>query len=295
MNSKINTCFISASVGANLSVLSDELQKRAIDVVIPDQFEAGFLQASQAHQMWSNIDLVIGVITRERRSDWVLFELGQAWAQNKQILLIMPPRGIVLPIELRHLMTVRSGLVNREAIGFALDQLIAAPQRTTLPRRVPAISNGLGAQADHFIVRARQAISEGRGQDLEFVIADAIRASGVEIISSDKGERGPDFAIWDDELQPFLGNPVLVEIKTSIQKQSLRYISSKLAGQVFSSGTKWGLVIYGSASDANEALPSVVPNILAISTDALLQQLRHKSFADVIRQLRNERVHGARP
>jgi hypothetical protein len=39
----------------------------------------GVLSVKFCKNQLGEVDLVIGVLTRERRSEWVLFELSQAW------------------------------------------------------------------------------------------------------------------------------------------------------------------------------------------------------------------------
>ena len=53
----------------------------------------------------------------------------------------------------------------------------------------------------------------------------------------------------------------------------------------------WGLVLYAIGAD-RPLQQSVPPNVLLISLSDLLRDMQHRSFATVVRDLRNARVHG---
>jgi hypothetical protein len=89
--SRIKTCFITAPADSNLKVLADALRRRNIRIVVPQQLSAGAELVTEIANVLRDVDLVIGIITRERRSEWILFELGQAWALGKRILLFARP------------------------------------------------------------------------------------------------------------------------------------------------------------------------------------------------------------
>ncbi len=81
------TCFITAPAGANLEVLTEALRQRDVRVVVPESLEPGAEFGAEILNLIAGVDLVIGVLTRERRSEWVLFELGLAWGRGKRVVL----------------------------------------------------------------------------------------------------------------------------------------------------------------------------------------------------------------
>jgi hypothetical protein len=299
VNAPIQTCYISAPAGANLSILREVLSQRRIRVVVPEDLPIGSSWPAQVDSILARVDLVIGVLTRERRSASVLFELGQAWARERKILLIVPPKSSLVPSDLHGILQVRSGLRNPEAIGFALDQLAAAPpskQKAPDPtRRVP---RALGSKADEYLGEVWAALHAREGRRLEHIAAEAIRESGVEVVSEQQAmDKGVDLAIWSDALQPLIGNPVLVEIKSYIQSpDEARRGLSQLSSALSASGTMWGLLLYGETPITEERLSSLAPpNVLVLSLETLFSRMREQPFADVVRDLRNRRVHGGQP
>ena len=295
MASQIDTCFITAPAGSNLEVLTGALHRRNIHIIVPQQLSAGAEIASEISNVLRVVDLVIGVLTSERRSEWILFELGQAWALGKRILLFAPPNFAHLPSTLRRFLTVRANVSNREAVEFALDQLLAAPEPTRRSGAQLKEKQPLGASADGYLQGSLPMIASATpselGAQLEALVADALREAGVDVLTeSPRRDQGADLAIWSDALQPFVGNPLLVEIKTRLRGQrDVSNAAQQLGKYVAAGGGLWGLLLYGAGPGD---LPSLPPNILALQIETLFRRLRDESFDDIVRDLRNRRVHG---
>jgi hypothetical protein len=296
VSDRIRTCYISAPAGSNLDVLRDELAAKGIRVVVPSDLPIGRVSPSEIGSILGRVDLVIGVLTQQRRSEWVLFELGQAFAQNRRILLLAPPKSILLPTIFQRFPVVRASLKNREAIRFALDQMLAAPGvPATTTTTKPIEGSGIGTRADVLLGSVKTAIESGDERALEQIAALALRNSGVEVIAEQamKG-RHVDLAIWSDALQPFVGNPLLVEIRTRLRSQKEAQAAFKtLALAIAASGTTWGLMLYGESSVSEQRLrTSAPPTVLVLSFTSLLEGMREHPFNEVVRDLRNRRVHG---
>lgn len=292
MNTRIQTCFITAPAGGNLEVLIDALRQRDIRVVVPENLAAGREIGSEITDLLSRVDLVIGVMTRERRSEWALFELGIAWGLGKRILLFAPPNISHLPSTLRRFLTVRANISNREAVQFALDQLLAAPEtshRLAIPRER---TRPLGASADAYLQGSIDLAATHRSTELEQLVARALADVGVEVVATAPGkDEGADLAVWSDALQASVGNPLLVEIKARLPAHSVTVeAAQRLARHVAAAGGRWGLLLYGAGPDRLRGLP---PNVLALPIGALFGRLKTQSLEEVVRDLRNRRVHGS--
>lgn len=292
MNSRIRTCFITAPAGSNLDVLIDALQRRDIQVVVPGDIPPGADLGTEISNILAGVDLVIGVLTRERRSEWVLFELGQAWAKGKRILLFAPPNNAHLPSTLRRFLTVRANLSNREAIEFAIDQLIAAPEADVPPSASYKETRPLGAAAVSYLQGSFELTTPVRSAELEQFVADALREAGVDVVvTSEDRDYGVDLALWSDAWQQSVGNPLLVEIKSRLPTiRAAANAAQQLAKHVAASGSRWGLLLFAEGPKDLKSLP---PTVLAMPIDVLFTRLQHETFDDIVRDLRNRRVHGA--
>jgi hypothetical protein len=145
-NRRIRTFYIASPPGGDLTHLRASLVTRGIRVIVPDDVapDANLNVPTAISHTLTEADLVIGVLTRERRSQWVLFELGQASAMGRQIVLLAPPMGDPVPSNVFGFLVLRINLQNRGAIDFALDQLLAAPSPTFVRPTTRRTGQGLG-------------------------------------------------------------------------------------------------------------------------------------------------------
>jgi hypothetical protein len=300
MGSIIRTCFISAPSGVKLDVLRHSLASRGIEVLVPEGLGEGADISAEINTLVAQADLVVGVLTSERRSAWVLFELGLAWANKRRIMLIASTsKSDFIPSNLQRLLVIRSKVNNAEAIGFALDQLLAAP---ATEMREPSTKRPLptGPVPDAFVVaqQVRDAVRTRNGVALERLVAEALQKSGVQVIVEPPGhDRGADIAIWSDILAPVTGNPLLIEIKARLSSRSeARAAATNLSKHLSASGTPWGLLLYGDSIDPSaKILSSLPPNILAVDLVTLFERMTHQAFEEVVKDLRNQKVHGSKP
>lgn len=295
--SALKTCFISAPAGARLGVLRASLESRGLRVLVPHDLAVGTDWASEIQKQLSKADLVIGVLTSERQSPWVLFELGQASALGRRIVLITSPNADPIPFALHQFLVLRIDLDNQEAIGFALDQLLSAPDQ---PRRDPVPQSarlaGLGTKADDLMAALDRSLASSDWHSLEQVVADALRSSGADVVvTSPTRDIGADFAVWSDVLEPFVGNPLLVEVKTRIRgKADAHRAIRQLKSYLGASGSRWALLLYGDGPDPDsQSWSGSPPNVLVLSLRSLLEALRTRGFPELVRDLRNRRVHGS--
>lgn len=291
------TCFISAPAGASLGVLRAALELRGLRVLVPHDLAVGADWASEIQNQLSRADLVIGVLTSDRQSPWVLFELGQASALGRRIVLITSPKADPIPFSLHQFLVLRTDLDNADAIGFALDQVLSAPEPSKRERSTEAKSLlGLGTKSDDLIETLERSLAAKDWPSLERVVADALRLSGTDVVvSSPSPDVGVDLAVWSDVLEPFVGNPLLIEVKGRLRgKTEATRAVKQLASYLGASGSRWGLLLYGEGPDLEgQPAASTFPNVLVLSLRSLLESLRTQAFPELVRDLRNRRVHGA--
>jgi hypothetical protein len=114
---------------------------------VPHELAVGADWPSETQRQISHADLVIGVLTSERQSPWVLFELGQASALGRRIVLITSPKAEPIPFSFHEFLVLRIDLDNQDALAFALDQLLSAPEPRKGERPTqPKVFWGFGAK-----------------------------------------------------------------------------------------------------------------------------------------------------
>jgi len=220
-----------------------------------------------------------------------------ATALGRQILVIAPPGVNQMPPSLQQTLVLRVKPNNLEAIGFALDQILSAPEKKAEIASAQTRSHvGLGAQVDELIDRFDRSLESQDWSDIHQIITIALKSSGVDVVvSSPYHNKGADFAVWSDVLESFVGNPLIVEVKIRIRdKFGAMDAMGQTASYIRASSAQWGLLLYGDGPDEkSDWWHAAPPNVLTLSLRTFLTHLRTRTFPEIVRDLRNNRVHGA--
>jgi Holliday junction resolvase-like predicted endonuclease len=288
--------FIAAPASQDLSTLNKELTKRGVVAFTAyDLAPATGSLLSNIEQAIQDADIVIAVIPAGLSAN-VFFELGLAHALRKPLLILVSPKYGQLPSDLTGTFYLRTDPQNAEAIAFALDQCLGRVDKpTSRPPRLPKEGSPLGDEADKYIERITREGARLRGRELEDLVADILRAAGVEALTQSlQLDHGADIVVWSDALQPLAGNPLLVEVKSTIRgKSQLLQAAKQVERYRLQSGSGLALLVVNEALVSLDEAP-FLGGVLAITLKDLIEQLRSKTFADMVRQLRNLYFHGGR-
>jgi hypothetical protein len=288
------TCFISAPAGTDLSVLTAALEGHGYAVVAPTSFGAGQQWLDVLTESLRTVDLVIGVFSADGAVANATFELGYALGIGKRALVIASPKAADLPFAFSGLMVIRAEPTDHDAIEFALDRLpvnplLRRPKPPSPDSEIPTLTGNI----DEYVQRAKSAQNE---HELLHVLQALFMDSGVEIVAGARfGERRADFAIWSDLLGTYVGNPLIIEVKRNLRTSNdVAGAVAQLMSLINAAGALWGLLLYveGPEKSRIEVEARHAPQVLMLSLDELFEHLRRRSFFDVIRALRNRKVHG---
>ena len=288
--------FIAAPACEDLDILNAELTKRGITVFTAyDLSPATSSLAANVEKAIQQADLIVAVVPQQISPN-VFFELGMAHALRKPVILLVSPQYGQIPSDLAGIFYLRADPKNREAIGFALDQCLSRMEkRIARPPKPPKEGRPLGADADKFLARIKSEGSSLRGRELENLVAEVLRTAGVNAMTqSPRPDQGADIAVWSDALQPLAGNPLLIEVKSNIRnKQQLLQAVNQVEQYRLKSGSRLALLVLNASRVALSSAP-FIGGILTITLSELVDQLRTKTFAETVRELRNQYVHGGR-
>ncbi len=287
------SCFISSPAGVDLSSLLSVLAENSIYVLESWQLLSGAVNVSEKIiDSISRADLFIGILKGFNPN--VMYELGCAKTLGKQVLMIIPDDSN-MPSDLMGLTYIRSDLDNTEAIDFALQRLLdAPPEKQQVRKNLSITTQPLGHEKVDLLLNKFSKINSNHFSEKQ--VSDLVRKtmewSGISVISEPRyvGIR-PDFAIWIDELEPYFGNPILVEVKKDLNvskahaalEQSLQYINI--------SKTRAILII--SSNISMNVTQDIIgdPYVFFFDLTQLLQSLRDKSLSEVILKRRNRMSH----
>ena len=297
---KIRTCFISAPYGTRLESLKSILREKKIQPTVlsgtPSQAR------SLKEQVLSAIkksDLFIAVLETNKSNSNIYFELGLAYVLNKETFILASPKLKDLPSNLMGSFYIRSEVDNLEAISFAIDNLVASPRRKLQKELKPfQVSKPVKTKSKALVMELNALGKKPNEADLINILLAAIKETGITVYAhSTRSEIGADIALWADELSPAFTNPFLIEVKKKLTtKAQINGLRDEVVRYLQRNDTLCILVLYLEArpSLVNELISSY-PGILALSIRELLKRLEKKSFAQILWDLRNKKVHGIGP
>ncbi len=289
------TCLIVAPPGADVSVIRRLLWDKGVDPLTPsDVPPTGVTILDQWGKALSQADVVLFVLTPSQANAGVYFEMGLVLGQGKQLMVVAPDNVGDVPADLRELLIVRAALDDDEAIGFSLDQFLAAPRSNG--RKAAASSIGgrpLGDMADALIERAaalksrvaHQAADAMAHQEFEQIVMAALEASHVApVVASREREGHADFAAWVNELDSLGLNPLLIDLKLRLEGMEeidLAVAQAHLYLQRFSARAILIVSLVGSRAD--QVMPSLSNGVFLLDLGDLLNRMRTRSFGSVLR------------
>ena len=122
---------------------------------------------------------------------------------------------------------------------------------------------------------------------IESVVVATMRESGVRVIRhASQPEHGADLAVWIDQLDSQLGNPILVEVKARIPDSSSAALLARQAREYLSrAGARTILIVYNSGPDhAQLNRDSGGRSVIFLRLADFLQRLRTESFDSALQR-----------
>jgi nucleoside 2-deoxyribosyltransferase len=286
---------VSAPAGTDLSQLLEALEENNIHILDPARFAPGAVKITdKIIDGISNADLVIAVLGTASSSGNVLFELGCASALGKKTLVIVP-EGYEIPSDIKDLVYIRTTPNNREAINFALEQILNAPEYETKQKaRLLEKTKPLGDLADDLLKRLDSLSETPSERNVLVIVQEMLEASGVETRREPNYQNSyPDFAVWIDELEPYFGNPILIEVRARIHTGGqAKYVVNQVLRYMSLSNVRAVIVFATQISSEAMQIASSYPNLYFFDLHDFLKHLRQESLGQLIRNERNARVHG---
>lgn len=302
---KRRTCLVVAPPAADLSIVRRLLRDREVEpLMLAEVPPIGVTVLDQLTRALARSEVVIFVLSTPNADANVYFEIGLARGQGKRLMILAPEGTTHIPGDIRELLVVKAQLDDDEAIGFSLDQLLAAP--SSVPTTTATVANeiagrSLGDLADALIQRAeslRDRLLEQHANadaypefkqrvtywEIEQIVMEALQASHVTPVVASQGRDPGDLAAWVDELDSIGLNPLLIELKLRLDRTGTTDKAVEQAS-AFLRGNRAGAVLIVSlvGPRADETAPSSANNIIHLDLLDLLHRMRTRSFGAVMR------------
>ena len=283
---RFKRCFISASFGADTAWLRQALDEKGIRWADQTSVVPGSDWLEIFTREISISDFVCAVIPDERVGN-ILFEMGVAYAKGKPILAFVPS-SIRLPAAIASMAYIRSDATDTVSLRMGLNAFLEHASATPLrPIRVSGRRGNVNAPN----------ISDSLAPaDLERRTVELFEQAGF-IVSAPKsqGDQGVDFAIWVDDLEHSLGNPILVQVKAGkLSQASLDPAAARLRQYVAKTHGRCALLIYWDHANREFSISSIKwPLVLQLSGRALYRFISDGTLSQELVRQRNLAVHGA--
>jgi hypothetical protein len=314
--------FLIAPAAADLFAIRQVLRRHGIDSFTAEEVNLpGGSLADVIQEGIGRADLIVAVLGD--RDPSVFFELGFARALRKRTLVLVNDDELVPMLGSFGLFHLRTQPNNVEVIEFGLSLLLKAPPHNGNRRaNLPEPTKPIGPFADELLkilsfIRDKPLYTQF---ELEQLVMQAISRSGVSAMTraeppsstslvesygytnlldtattrAEPPSSTPALAVWSDDLEPWIANPLLIQVRTHLPKEEeLKSLSAQMSGSTSSANMSWALLIYGDTGNCQHEPPTLQGSrILAISLEKFLTNLRTIGFGELIWRLRNERVHG---
>jgi len=290
--------FVSAPAGTDLSELLKTLDENNIHILDPNGFAPGAIKMTdKIIDGLNHADLMVAVLGTANSSGNVLFELGCASALGKKSLVIVS-EDYEIPSDIRSLVHIRTTPNNREAINFALEQILNAPepadnQKTDLIEK----SKPLGTVANNLLKQFYALPNNSMEREIIALVTEILRASGLSFKSDQRYPSAkyirPDLVVWIDELEPYFGNPILIEVKKQItSSKDARATIQQVLNYLSVTHLKLVIVLATEISPSALEIIASEPDLYFFELPQILDRLQNESFSQIIGKERNARIHG---
>lgn len=288
-------CFVAREYSVSTEIISsvdkvlDELNIERIDVfsVEPDE-KIGISIKS----MILDSDFVIAILNGTSAN--VLFEIGLAVGSDKSVFLLVE-ENMVLPFDLKGMAYIKINDKLSENMLLPLRCFIQGMHnRKDLELVTPKYAKS-EIEEKQFFEKLHDIKTNGNGMQFEELVVDFFEQIKNQYTTSkyvrDSQDVLYDLALWIDELEGQIYNPILFELKFGKMNQSRmdeiakRVMSSVNNGQMI-------IVLYCDTNNTVFSYTYKYPGIIIVSFEKFMQAVFKYGLAKAILLLRNSVAHG---
>lgn len=278
------TCFISAPFGVDTSLIRSALEANGIRWL--DQTSLGLSTSwlEKLDSVLQRTDFICAVLPETRHGN-ILFELGIAYGKGKPILVFVGPSADV-PADLTSLTYVRANATDANVIDRALVTFLTHAKKRRQSR------TPLGSTPK---TKSIQTSTTFYGHELEQRTASLLQDAGFIVsLPTEAKDTGADFAVWADDLQSALGNPLLVEVKGgSLTRQRIEAAAARLRLYVEKTHGRCALLVYWDKHQREFPIASTGwPLIIQMSGEELTRLVKEQRLSRELLRRRNAAAHG---
>ncbi|MGJ1335295.1 MULTISPECIES: toll/interleukin-1 receptor domain-containing protein [Sphingobacterium] len=293
--------FLSYSYGDDTTVIRNLLTENGIEIFdsIKEMQYGNSLQQTIKNAV-NNCDFVFFIYSK--MNPHIAFEVGLAVALNKPIFTVFAggeEDTFLLDSTYVHAYPTESAKIGFSLELFLKNLSVKKRKRKTDSSSLPKFYGGgqpIPAKNNFDIIERYNTATGKSGSELEIFFQDLLRVYNVNVVKNStlKNDRkwSPDFSIWSDELSSLLDNPIVIEVKTEINRSNLETIINNLT-KLNTINTLVGscLIFYDRLGNLKQEDLPITPRQLFISIRQLVFELQFQDFVASIKKIRNNLVH----
>lgn len=288
-------CYISAPTSFDLTKIETTLDQLDIDYHSFYDFSIGTTFSDLIRRKVRESDFVIGILENENPN--VLFELGVAEGLSKPTFIIVG-KELKIPFFLQNKLYFQTNFTDTKLIELALSNfIIDLKEKKTKIVIKKKKTEFLTKEDTNNIIAQIQSL---RINPNEVSILNLIKETFSKLdiqnasISTAPIDKGADLVIRSNELSPYFGNPILVEIKAgSLSQNKIKETQERLWGYIKKSDAKGGIILYLDRNNNRyENETSIYPLILSIDLEDFILGIASEGLEKFLIKKRNELAHG---
>lgn len=285
--------YLSSRFGADISGISKMLDDLGIQRVS---------QGSDLKPVMSFLDIIKSavkdsdaiIVIYEKPGTLLGYEIGLAQAFDKPVFSIITAQKTDVPEVLKESVYVFAKIADIETIKYSfnifLKNIKSKKKQNSQSKKVD-----ISTLKYDWTIKYKN-IDKKNERNLEILFNEIFEFNKLDVIANKQKSNikyFADFCIWSDYLSSFLGNPILIEIKKSLDNKTYKKFYSNFQKTIDNSNANSGIVFYENLNDLSEnQLNTFVYNkILSININTFLDKLKDCDFNQAIIETRNELIH----
>lgn len=250
----------------------------------------------EVNEKIKNADFVIAII--EELDANVFYEIGLSKGLGKPVFFIVN-KNVKLPVSMTNMTHITSSLNDKNLIKKSLSKFIDEInfQGDNNIKKLKKFNLESKLRIKNFSTIKQQIEkirNEGTEKDLENITQKLFNMLNKKIVfNSIKQNKGVDYAIWVDELQYTIGNPIFIELKYGKLSENYIYNAEKqLVKNLEKTDTQAAILLYlDKNGNKYENKFHISPLVLRFDYEDFINGLEEKGFIELILNRRNAIAH----
>lgn len=289
-------CFISREYDVSLDILNaiqEVLNEMKIEYFDMYSGQVGMNIATSVLNAIKESQIVIAIVTQKASN--VLFEIGMAIGAGKAVFLLIDDNANI-PTDLKGMTYIKINENLKENLLLPLNFLVESKRKIQKIDLANTYKSAIiNISKDMYMEKFKEIKNNGSGVEFEKLVAELFEELKGQYatlkFTNVTRDAGYDIAVWIDELEDKIVNPVKFELKYgNISRKQLDECIRKLTS--ISKNQELIFVLYYSKNSNIIDYHSGVPNIVVVEFENFVDKVFEYGLAQAIWYFRNLGAHG---